>query len=760
MSMAKDHQKHLQEKKQKPLTPHELYLLSTIYRKNSPLKELLIENRAITPLPECFGTFSAGSAYDVVPEGEQQFAIPKKGTKSHYIMKELTPELLQRLKEMKDLAKQKQAASKKTGRYKDAALKTVRKSKRLADRANKIPDAPKKKLETSSPGNAGLHTLISEMKGYREEIIRYLDRLDSGKMFDGNIARGTLDEFRECHDTIRDYRSTCKASLAELLEACGDGPVYQSIYEEFLNTVGKRLMDWENEVASWVQKKQHPEAPTPQVQKIGETPGLQKDLSSEENYSHAEIMRCRASLAPRGALDFDSDESTPKGQRYIREGDYLLDSAAKRTAKRNTPDHRIRLTVEEEEAARQRAIHVDSEEVISSETSQERDERLRVMADEMDACDRAHEEKQRAEKQTEPELDDAATFGIFSETEHEQSKETSVDQNITGNTVREREVENLGSEQALAADGQVDRPRGSVLGATALSPKEVAQKTTEGAKKSITSQPAVKDVVQAERERALRETFPGVTTVDPTGFGNSLQQFTLAAIGQTITENQKRWEAQERKRVQQELERVEKQRELAQREREQTKARLAQQQLQMPAIVLYDLKPEEVEEVKSIILRESQKRNWHPEDAHRLVQRFLNTGKFPAEFVDIEYIQKFRQPAAKRQAVNKPVADETTSNLKIPVVASHGRPTGNPVESQKVQEKSQSKLSEAPEAVSNREVELVSSGDSQRPQPQFKRVVLSEEEKRVLAEKVQAEVVAYGKLETERSHLADMIYQD
>src|SRR5574343_60751 len=567
-------------------------------------------------------------------------------------------------------------------------------------------------------------------------------------MFDGNIARGTLDEFRECHDTIRDYRSTCKASLAELLEACGDGPVYQSIYDEFLNTVGKRLMDWEDEFSSWIQKKQHPEVPTPQVQKIGETPGLQKDLSSEENYSHAEIMRCRASLAPRGALDFDSDESTPKGQRYIREGDYLLDSAAKRTAKRNTPDHRIRLIVEEEEAARQRAIHVESEVVISSATSQERDERLLIMAEEMDACDQAHHEKQQAEKQKEPELEDAATFGVFS---GERSQETSVDQDITGNTVREREVEILGSERNLEADGRVDRPRGSVLGATALSPKATVQKVPEAAKEVTTSQPAAKDVVLAERERAMKEIYPDTVTVDPTGFGNSLQQFTLAAINQTIAENQKRWEAQERKRLQQEQElkeNQEKQRALAQREKEQTKARLAQQQLQLPAITLFDMSSEEKEEVKSIILRESQKKNWHPEDAHWLVLRFENTGKFPAEFVDNVYIQKFRKPAVKSRVINKPVADETTIRMNIPQVKTTKATQEKTSEVLKVTGRPQSEISKAP----------VEAAEKRGPL-QIKRVVLTEEEKRILAEKIQAEVEAYGKLEEERIQLADLIYQ-
>src|SRR5574343_104410 len=567
-------------------------------------------------------------------------------------------------------------------------------------------------------------------------------------MFAGNIARGTRDEPRECHETISDYRSTCKASLAVLLEACGDGPVYQSIYDEFLNTVGKRLMDWEDEFASCIQKKQHPEAPTPQVQKIGETPGLQKDLSSEENYSHAEIMRRRASLAPRGALDFDSDESTPKGQRYIREGDYLLDSAAKRTAKRNTPDHRIRLTVEEEEAARQRAIHVDSEEVISSETSQERDERLQIMAEEMDACDQAHHEKQQAGKQKEPELDDAATFGIFS---GEQSQETSVDQDITGNTVREREVEILGSERNLEADGQVDRPRGSVLGATALSPKATAQKISEVAKEVTTSQPAAKDVVQAERERAMKEIYPDTVTVDPTGFGNSLQQFTLAAINQTIAENQKRWEAQERKRLQQEQElkeNQEKQRALAQREKEQTKARLAQQQLQLPAITLFDMSAEEKEEVKSIILRESQKKNWHPEDAHWLVLRFENTGKFPAEFVDNEYIQKFRKPAVKSRVINKPVADATTIRMNIPQVKTTTATQEKTAEVLKVTGKPQSEISKVP----------VEAAEKRGPL-QIRRVVLTEEEKRILAEKIQAEVEAYGKHEEESIQIADSIYQ-
>src|SRR5574343_1803684 len=85
--------------------------------------------------------------------------------------------------------------------------------------------------------------------------------------------------------------------------------------------------------------------------------------------------------------------------------------------------------------------------------------------------------------------DQAITYGLFSDQEN--SKDVSVEQDITGNTVREHEVEIIGSEQGLEADKQVDRPpEPEVLGAAALPPKEVVQQTTEGAKKSTTSQPA------------------------------------------------------------------------------------------------------------------------------------------------------------------------------------------------------------------------------------------------------------------------------
>src|SRR5574343_1686388 len=102
--------------------------------------------------------------------------------------------------------------------------------------------------------------------------------------------------------------------------------------------------------------------------------------------------------------------------------------------------------------------------------------------------------------------DQAITYGLFSEQEN--SKDVSVEQDITGNTVREHEVEIIGSERGLASDKQVDRPpEPEVQGAAALPPKEVVQQTTEVTKKPTTAQPAGKDIVQAERERALRETL-------------------------------------------------------------------------------------------------------------------------------------------------------------------------------------------------------------------------------------------------------------
>jgi len=76
------------------LTPLELYQLSTIFGKNSPLKEELKASREQSPDP-----IRERSAYDDVPEGEIEFPFPKKGTTSYRLLKELAPEKFAREKE-------------------------------------------------------------------------------------------------------------------------------------------------------------------------------------------------------------------------------------------------------------------------------------------------------------------------------------------------------------------------------------------------------------------------------------------------------------------------------------------------------------------------------------------------------------------------------------------------------------------------------------------------------------------------------------
>ena len=739
MSMGRQHQALL-AKKQKPLTPEELYHLSTLYGKNSPLKEMLKENREKNPLPDCFRTFSEGSAYDLVPEGEQQFEIPKKGTRSHYVMKELTPGLLQKMEEIKELAKK--AKRKKKGQVKDVTLKTLRKSKRIQEKSGKPPDAPKKGPTPPTPGNAGLHAIISDIKGYREQVMRYIDRLDKGKMFGGNISNATLEELQECLDTIKDHRSTCKSSLAELLEACGDGPVYQSIYDEFLNTIGGKLMDWKDEITAWIQKKQHPEIPTPQIERIGETPGLRAGLSgSEENYSHAELMHRRSSIAPKGPLNFDelvdSDErSTPKGEKSHlfdslsksvkrkKVGRQVSDSEVNADTEASADTQRvIRLSDEEREAARLRDEERKAE--LEREVVAKAMEKERIMIENWARNQRSptHSSAVQSKTSTEYMFQNLQQEAEAMSEHQRNSKDASVDQDVTGNTVREQEVEIIGSEQGLAADAQVDRPREpEVQGAAASSPKKAATQ--------------VKETSEVQRQTSVFQKVPA-------DFGNALQQFTMAAINKTLAENQKLWEQQEAQRLQREIQLKERQ---IQMEREATKARYAQQQLQLPAIALFDMSLEEVDEVKNVILRESQKRNWHPEDAHRLVQRFAATGKFPAEFIDVEYIQKFRHPVKKTQTISKPVADETLKQLVIPPLSTKEPPkSGGQVPTGKPMENPQSHVSKGPR-------------EGATPVRAHRRV-LTEEEKAVLAKQVQDEVEDYGRLEAERTRLADLLFQ-
>jgi len=76
------------------LTPLELYQLSTIFGKNSPLKEELKASRERSPDP-----IRERSAYDDVPEGEIEFPFPKKSTTSYHLLKELAPEKFAKEKE-------------------------------------------------------------------------------------------------------------------------------------------------------------------------------------------------------------------------------------------------------------------------------------------------------------------------------------------------------------------------------------------------------------------------------------------------------------------------------------------------------------------------------------------------------------------------------------------------------------------------------------------------------------------------------------
>ena len=710
MSMGRDSAKEAEKKKRRGLTEEELYQLSTVFGVNSPLRDQLRESQERNPLPECFRTFSEGSAYDRIVAGEREFDIPKRGTGSYRVLKELTPHILQEelAKRRASEAKKKQESAsthtstnvskkKRTARVKDAAVKTVRKSQRIAAKAAKTPDAPVKKTTGDSlfeSESKGLQVLVNELKEYREEIIRYLGRLDSGKQFGGNIMNVPLEELRENLETVQDYKTGCKQSLLELADHC-EGAVYQRICDEFRSTIGQKILEWEETLKEWINKKKNPEAPTPVVERIEETPGFAKVISPEqEALTYGELHRHRGSIAPKGPLVFEDEEESEQGspkERYIREGDYLLDSTVGRTPSNKTPDCRIRLSEQEEQEARLRAMA----EVAHYETSEG--------------------------------------------TQEITSKGTSVDADVTGETIRPAPVEIVGSEQDLANDNEIDRPNDDqeevqiiqepqeeqALGATASPPTESVEKLDEVVEKPKESEVPPQEQVQPQEiqvtvEPPTGEKIPVVVEdkaskrrkkkiVTPPGgreWGEQFREGVIAAMKDTIEENRARWEKQQEQ----------------QRVREELRVRRAQQQLQLPTIQLFDLAREETEECKKLILRESQARGWHPEDAHRLVERFMSMGRFPAEFIDLEYIQHLRKPKELRPANKTVVADNTTLSLKIPPLQDQ-KTQSNPARTESYGAGKDSKLHKTSE------------------------------------EKISEDVIRFGKLEEERLKLADLLHR-
>ena len=558
----------------------------------SELKEAMKKN----PLPDCLKQFSEGSAYDKVPEGEQTFDIPKRGTKEYKVLKELAPETFR-----KELEKQEKegkppdegggsVVSSKPSKVsakskKSQSLHSVRRSERIAQKKT-VPGAPSKGKDTDEDTTGdeevdpGVHALISDLKDYREKIDVLLSRLDKGKYFTGDILHATLDEVQEAYYEVVDTISTIKASLLELAEIC-EGVIYQRVSDEFRMTYGQRLREWEFTLKQWMNKKKNPDADTPTIEMVGETPGVRRWSSSEETHTRAYLKKLRGTIPPKTPPDFDAVDSdrersegeegdkTPVG-RFIREGDFLLDTAKKRTAKKKTPDPR------------------------------------------MGNCS------------GNPPQDAADITGKTDATEATIQGESVSPEVVVIDAGKEDEAAK-NSEEVFHEEERVDK---HVPADETRAPEEVRVENKEKVEDT-----EVPKTVRKTRATDTRTKEPEkVTPVLPehSELGEKIRTGTLSAIGRTIEENARKLN-EERYREQQER-------------KKRAEIRRYQQHRQMKSVLLYDLSPEETKRVRELIKELGEANEWHPDDIHRLIGKFMTQSRFPAEFESHEYVQQFLKP--------------------------------------------------------------------------------------------------------------------
>jgi len=370
--------------------PDTLYHLSTLFGINSPFKEQLKEHRRTQiPPPQWWLDIVRDSPYSKVPEvapEDYDYDLPSRGSLDETILKTLAPQSYAR-RMAREAAKAKSQTSqktpeqssrstsdpdktkKKTGRVKDAAIHTLRRSKRLKGRKSQTPTAPVKDKtatrtrslpeETTRRGfffEPGTQVIILECKKLRDEISKYLGNLVSGKYLCRKVEETPVEILEQRLEEVQNYNRAAEAKVEELSQICSSA-CYQQVCDEMYATVGKFLNDWERTLTLWILKQRDPENnPTPETTIVTETPGMGKFSSSEESLPLEERMRRRASLAPKGPLDFaglDSPASTnslvttpPKisdetPPRLVILDGRVLDSSKKRTSKGHTPDPRM-----------------------------------------------------------------------------------------------------------------------------------------------------------------------------------------------------------------------------------------------------------------------------------------------------------------------------------------------------------------------------------------------------------------------------------
>ena len=266
----------------KRLSSQSLRSLSTVYGKNSPFKEQWERSEA--------GSTTASeaarkkSAYEEAADSEEAFDIPPPGSINRTALEVLAPLTLEK-KLQEQAAKEaatgtrKSQPTKKDKKIPDPS--TVRKSARLADKATEVPKAPSKRKAVSiisgdtnpEDEEAGVQVIITDLKDLRDEVLKYLDHLDSERRFGERIEHIDLEVLTETAEEVRDYRRKCKAQLDGLADVC-EPEVYHSVYDEFAQTLGARLQDWAFKIKEWIDKKKDPNAPTPERTIIGPTPSI------------------------------------------------------------------------------------------------------------------------------------------------------------------------------------------------------------------------------------------------------------------------------------------------------------------------------------------------------------------------------------------------------------------------------------------------------------------------------------------------------
>jgi len=202
------------------------------------MKEMTQGAKSRFPPTDALEQLSQSSRYDAVPEGEEDFEIPARGTASYKALEVLAPKALSDALE-KQKRKKPPDGSQKGGEAQEGSaagqatpvapsvrskrtdpLQTVRKSKRLAKKFDKCPGAPSKKSTRTDDEqdiregeNVGFNLIIGNLKDMREEIMDYVQALNDGTFFHGNISSADPGLLVQALEELDDFKRGSKAAL-------------------------------------------------------------------------------------------------------------------------------------------------------------------------------------------------------------------------------------------------------------------------------------------------------------------------------------------------------------------------------------------------------------------------------------------------------------------------------------------------------------------------------------------------------------------